>query len=86
MSTCQYNTDVSGHPSDYLKGYSVARTLAGHGMRVEEADGEDLDSLYNAIVQVVAKAGPAACVIKRKMAPHIKGIEGQTAAHDAIKV
>jgi hypothetical protein len=55
-------------------------------MRVEEADGEDLDSLYNAIVQVVAKAGPAACVIKRKMAPHIKGIEGQTAAHDAIKV
>ncbi|WRT66080.1 uncharacterized protein IL334_003033 [Kwoniella shivajii] len=77
---------IAGHPSEYLKGYTVAKTLAGHGLKVVEADGEDLDSLYSAICEVINHNGPAATVIHRPMAPKIKGIEGSSHAHDAIKV
>lgn len=51
-----------------------------------EANGEDLDSLYSAIVEVMNHKGPAAVVTHRPMAPKIKGIEGSPHAHDAIKV
>ena len=36
---------IAGHPSQYLKGFDVAKTLAGHGLDVTTGDGEDLDDL-----------------------------------------
>jgi len=64
----------------------VAQTLEGHNIKVVKANGEDLDSLYPAMCEVVNTPGPGAVVIKRKMAPGIKGIEGSPHAHDAVKV
>jgi transketolase len=75
-----------GHPSEYLTGYSVAKTLEGHGLKVFKADGENIDELYTAICEAVSTEGPAAVVTSRKMAPGIKGIEGSCHAHDAVKV
>ncbi|KAJ5438186.1 uncharacterized protein N7458_009184 [Penicillium daleae] len=82
------NNDVTiaGHPSEYLKGYDIAKTLEGHGLYVVRAEGENLDSLYPAVAEVVNHKGPAAVVINRKMASGIEGLEGQTHAHDVITV
>ncbi|KAJ5620525.1 Transketolase N-terminal [Penicillium lagena] len=82
------NNDVTiaGHPSQYLKGYDVARTLDGHGLKVVRAQGEDVDALYGAMCEVVNYNGPAAVVVDRKMAPGIEDIEGETHAHDVIPV
>ncbi|KAJ5145916.1 Transketolase C-terminal/Pyruvate-ferredoxin oxidoreductase domain II [Penicillium bovifimosum] len=82
------NNDVTiaGHPSEYLKGYEVSRTLDGHGMKVLRAQGENLDSLYPAMCEVINYDGPAAVVVDRKMAPGIEGIEGECHAHDVITV
>lgn len=82
------NNDVTiaGHPSEYLKGYEVARTLGGHGLKVLRAQGENLDSLYGAMCEVINHDGPAAVVVDRKMAPGIEEIEGETHAHDVIPV
>lgn len=51
---------IAGHPSQYLKGYSVAKTLEGHGLKVIEVDGEDIDALWGAICEVITHNGPAA--------------------------
>ncbi|KAJ5933566.1 hypothetical protein N7454_005895 [Penicillium verhagenii] len=82
------NNDVTiaGHPSQYLKGYDVASTLAGHGLHVVRAKGEDVDSLYGAMCEVITRKGPAAVVVDRTMAAGIEGIEGETHAHDVITV
>lgn len=82
------NNDVTiaGHPSEYLKGYDIAKTLEGHGLYVVRAEGENLDSLYPAVAEVVNHKGPAAVVINRKMASGIEGLEGETHAHDVIPV
>lgn len=82
------NNDVTiaGHPSQYLKGYDVARTLEGHGMKVVRAEGEDLDTLYTAMCEAINFNGPAAVVCNRKMAPGIESIEGHINAHDVVKV
>ena len=64
----------------------MASTLAGHGIKVVKANGEDLDSLYSAMCDVINTHGPGAVIIKRPMAPGIKGIEGSPHAHDAVKV
>lgn len=77
---------IAGHPSQYLKGYSLGETLRGHGLKVIEAPGENIDELYAAIASVVTHDGPAAVVVKRVMAPGIKGLEGTTHAHDVIPV
>jgi transketolase len=77
---------IAGHPSDYLKGYSVASTLKGQGMEVFEVDGENIDQLYTTICTAVNHNGPAAVISKRKMAAGIKGLEGSTHAHDVIPV
>jgi transketolase len=77
---------IAGHPSDYLKGYSLGSTLQGHGLKVFETDGEDIDQLYASISGAVTHQGPAAIICKRKMAPGIKGLEGTTHAHDVIPV
>ena len=78
------NVTISGHPSDYLPGYDVSKTLLGHGMTVDTGDGEDLDSLLERMLKAVQADGPIALVNKRLMAPGIVGIEGTHAGHDVI--
>lgn len=82
------NNDVTiaGHPSQYLKGYELERTLSGHGLKVVRAQGENIDSLYGAMVETINTPGPAAVIVDRKMAPGIEGIEGETHAHDVVPV
>ncbi len=77
---------IAGHPSVYLPGYDVSKTLAGHGLLVNEGDGENIDDLYRRICQAITSQGPIALVNKRKMAVGIEGIEGTTHGHDAIPV
>jgi len=78
------NVTISGHPREYLPGYDVARTLAGHGLTVDEGDGEDFDALFDRMGRAVQTAGPVALVNKRPMAPGVPGIEGSHAGHDVI--
>lgn len=75
---------IAGHPSKYLPGYSVAKTLMGHGLKVLEGDGEDIDDLYRRMCEAVTTPGPIAVVNKRKMAVGIEGVEGSTHGHDVI--
>jgi transketolase len=77
---------ISGHPSKYLKGFSVEKTLAGHGLRVLRLDDEDLDALYRGMRWLLSEPGPAALITKRPMAPGIPSVEGTTKAHDAVAV
>jgi transketolase N-terminal domain/subunit len=51
---------IAGHPSEYLKGYNVAKTLEGHGLKVVTAQGEDIDALWGAIHTILSHQGPAA--------------------------
>jgi transketolase len=76
---------IAGHPSTYLPGFSVERTLKGHGMPVEIVDGEDIESLYATLVRVFSTPGPVAVSIRRRMAPGIDGLEGHPHAHESIK-
>ncbi len=77
---------IAGHPSEYMPGFSVAKTLAGHGLPVDEGDGEDLDSLYTRMAKAVETRGPVALINKRKMAVGIASLEGAPKAHDVISV
>jgi transketolase len=77
---------IAGHPSQYLGGFSVKKTLEGHGLTVLEGDGEDLDSLYANICKAINTPGPVAIVNKRPMSVGIEGIEGSTHGHDVIPV
>ena len=77
---------IAGHPSDYLKGYDVARTLEGHGLKIDIGDGEDLDALYARMCAAVTTDGPIALINRRKMCIGIKGLEGSAHGHDVIKV
>ncbi|KAL3441764.1 thiamine diphosphate-binding protein [Aspergillus insuetus] len=82
------NNDVTiaGHPSQYLKGYELEKTLSGHGLTVVRAQGEDIDSLYGAMVETLQTNGPTAVIVDRKMAPGIEELEGKTHAHDVVPV
>ncbi|MEM6351573.1 MAG: transketolase C-terminal domain-containing protein [Cyanobacteria bacterium P01_D01_bin.14] len=77
---------IAGNPSKYLGGYSVKQTLSGHGLKVLECDGEDIDALYSSICEAVNTPGPIAVVIKRPMCPGIEGLEGSNHGHDVISV
>lgn len=77
---------ISGHPSEYLKGYNAAKTLEGHGLKVLTVQGEDIDALWGAISSIVTHDGPAAVISKRLMAPGIPDIEGSSHGHDVIPV
>jgi transketolase len=76
---------IAGYPSKYLNGYSVARTLEGHGLTTQTVNGEDIDALYAALCKVFTSTGPQAVAIKRKMAQGIEGLEGSHNGHEAIK-
>ncbi len=77
---------IAGHPSNYMPGYSVAKTLEGHGLKVDIGDGEDLDALYARMCAAVTADGPIALVNRRTMCVGIKGLEGSAHGHDVIKV
>ena len=77
---------IAGHPSIYLPGYSVAKTLAGHGLTVHEGDGEDLEDLYKRMARALRTPGPVAVVNHRPMAVGLPGLEGTAKAHDVVSV
>jgi transketolase len=77
---------IAGHPSKYLPGFSVAKTLEGHGLKVLQGDGEDLDDLYSRLCEAVNTPGPIAVINKRPMCPGIEGLEGSNHGHDVISV
>jgi transketolase C-terminal domain/subunit/transketolase N-terminal domain/subunit len=77
---------ISGHPSEYLRGYDLQKTLSGHGLSVSSVDGEDVQGLFRAMRRLLFSRGPAALLCKRRMAPGILGIEGSPKGHDAIAV
>jgi len=79
------NVTIAGHPSDYLPGFDVSRTLEGHGLAVDTGDGEDIDQLVQRMLKAFNTEGPVAVVNKRLMAPGIPGIEGANEGHDVIK-
>ncbi|WP_414567463.1 transketolase C-terminal domain-containing protein [Nostoc sp. CCY 9925] len=78
------NSTCSGYPSDYLPGYDVSQTLAGHGLTVLIGQGEDLDDLYSRLCEAATTNGPVAVVNKRPMCPGIAGVEGTPFGHDAL--
>jgi len=80
------NVTIAGHPSEYMPGFEVARTLSGHGMSVDMGDGEDLPTLYQRMQQALSTPGPIAVVNQRKMAVGVPGIEGLPKGHDVIPV
>ncbi len=75
---------IAGHPSDYLPGFDLEKTLTGHGLRVDVGDGEDLDDLYTRMCAAVTASGPRVLLNKRKMCVGIEGLEGKTSGHDVI--
>jgi transketolase len=77
---------IAGHPSHYMKGFDVKKTLAGHGLAVDSGDGEDVESLFTRIQTVLRQPGPVALINRRKMAPGVDGIEGSPKGHDVISV
>ncbi len=77
---------IAGNPSKYLPGYSVTKTLEGHGVKVLEGDGEDIDNLYHRICEAIDTPGAVAIVNKRPMCPGIEGLEGSNHGHDVISV
>ncbi len=77
---------IAGNPSEYLGGYSVKQTLAGHGLNVLECNGEDIDALYTNLCAAINTPGPVALILKRPMCPGIVGLEGSNHGHDVISV
>jgi len=77
---------IAGHPSQYMKGFDVEKTLKGHGLSVDAGNGEDMDALFQRIRKALATSGPYALVNRRKMAPGVDGIEGLPKGHDVIPV
>jgi transketolase N-terminal domain/subunit len=79
------NVTIAGHPQEYMAGYDLTRTLAGHGMDTGTTMGEDLDALYVALCRVFQDQRPHALVVKREMAAGIQGVEGSPHAHEVLK-
>lgn len=77
---------IAGHPSQYLQGYDVAKTLEGHGLAANIGDGEDIDTLFMRIQKALVADGPVALINKRLMAVGVAGIEGSPKGHDVIAV
>ncbi len=77
---------ITGHPSEYLRGYDIAKTLAGHGLSVNTGNGEDIDALFTRIRNALVQQGPVALINKRFMAVGIEGVENTPKGHDVIPV
>jgi len=76
---------IAGHPSNYMPGFDIAKTLEGHGLTVSVGDGENLEQLHRRMIEALNTPGPVALVNKRPMAVGIEGLEGEYHAHDVIK-
>lgn len=79
------NVTIAGHPAEYMPGFDLTRTLAGHGLTTETVMGEDFEALYAMLARAFSDARPHAVVIKRPMAPGIEGAEGSPHAHEVLK-
>src|SRR5882724_9749380 len=79
------NVTIAGHPQEYMVGYDLSRTLSGYGLITETTMGEDLDALYIDLCRAFRDPVPHGLVIKRPMAPGIKGAEGSPHAHEVLK-
>jgi transketolase len=79
------NVTIAGHPQEYMAGYDLSRTLSGYGLITETTMGEDLDALYIDLCRAFRDPIPHGLVIKRPMAPGIKGAEGSPHAHEVLK-
>jgi transketolase C-terminal domain/subunit/transketolase N-terminal domain/subunit len=77
---------IAGHPSQYMQGYDVAKTLEGHGLKANVGDGENIDALFARIQKALTVEGPVALINKRPMAVGVAGIEGSPKGHDVIAV
>ena len=80
------NVTIAGHPTDYMAGFCVSKTLAGQGISTNIGNGEDIDELYGRIRSALLADGPVALVNKRLMAVGVPGIEGSPKGHDVIAV
>src|SRR5690606_36642257 len=40
------NVTIAGHPNEYMPGFDLTKTLAGHGLITETVMGEDFNALY----------------------------------------
>jgi transketolase N-terminal domain/subunit len=65
------NVTIAGHPSEYLKGYELQKTLHGHGLEVVTVQGEDIDALWGAFAKVITHQGPAASKSQFPLLPTI---------------
>jgi len=65
------NVTIAGHPSEYLKGYNLEKTLAGHGLEVVTVQSEDIDALWAAFAKVITHQGPAASESQSPLLPVI---------------
>jgi transketolase N-terminal domain/subunit len=51
---------IAGHPSQYLPGYDLGKTLGGHGLTIWRCQGENLDDLWRAISESIQHKGATA--------------------------
>jgi len=79
------NVTIAGHPNEYMPGFDLTKTLAGHGLVTETVMGEDFEALYTDLARAFADHAPRGLVIKRPMAPGIEGAEGSPHAHEVLK-
>ncbi|MDD9968877.1 MAG: hypothetical protein OXR73_21730 [Myxococcales bacterium] len=77
---------IAGHPSEYLPGFDIERTLCGHGLQVDKGDGEDLAGLYDRMARAMTTEGPVAVINRRPMAPGLGSVEGTPKGHDVVSV
>ncbi|MEX2535966.1 MAG: transketolase C-terminal domain-containing protein [Trueperaceae bacterium] len=80
------NVTIAGHPSEYLPGFDMTRTLEGHGLTALDGEGEDFDSVYARFQRAIEQRGPVAVINRRLMAPGLPKIEGKPAGHEVIGV
>jgi transketolase len=79
------NMTIDGHYTEYMPGFSIEKTLNGHGLKTFVCDNpEDVQSLFKVMVQAINYKGPAAVINKRKMAQGVPGIEDSNLGHDVI--
>ena len=55
---------IAGHPSEYLKGYDLLKTLSGHGLKVVTVEGEIVTLDVSLLLSVMATP-PAGAPVTR---------------------
>ncbi|HEX8339564.1 MAG TPA: transketolase C-terminal domain-containing protein [Tepidisphaeraceae bacterium] len=79
------NVTISGHPNEYMAGFDLTKTMAGHGLITETVMGEDFTALYTSLARAFSTTDPRALIIKRFMAPGIEHAENNPHAHEVLK-